>query len=597
MGIRGKLLLILLVVALPPMIIVSLLNGMAVRHAGAKLVEEQLAASRAALVQTVTTTLAVHAAGLRHRRVYLEDRLGLWAALLEGRIDLPSEALTPGAGIRLGARRADGRTVGQWRATDQTLGEDLPATGIHWRWQAGEVIALRRFGLVDGRYGVAVLALSEQRLLEGLAVPDFLSERISTHVLPLTDGDLVATKTAAEGSDKGEALDHLGGRRTGHQWTSWRGELVLLAHDQTGGFPARVALIVPESVLTESAHFTEQGTMELFVRLQTIGIATLVVFSVAAVVLAIIGARFFVGPIQSLIVAVRRVAAGNLDTRVTIRTGDQFQELGERFNQMVPQLGDRMRMHRAMELAVEVQQHLLPKESPTLAGFDIHGTVVYHDATGGDYFDFLDIANLDGKCLGVAVGDVTGHGIAAALIMATARALLRGQVEQAGHLSEMMNRVNRNLAGDAIGGRFMTLFYGILNENSGDLRWVNAGHNPGILYHSGHDRFIDVGGEDIPLGIDAHWKYREHRRTLLLPGSVLVLATDGILEARNPQGDMMGVERLKELIRRHHDQPARRLTALLAEGVADYRGGQPLDDDATLVVIKRVQPPSASPNS
>ncbi len=282
----------------------------------------------------------------------------------------------------------------------------------------------------------------------------------------------------------------------------------------------------------------------------------------------------------------RHVADGDLDARAEVNTGDEMEDLAHSINTMIPKLQDRIKIRQALSLAMEVQQHLLPVSAPRMDGFDIAGKSIYCDETGGDYYDFLELARLDARHLGVAVGDVTGHGVAAALLMTTARALLRSRAAQPGSLSEMMTDINRHLAEDTHQGRFMTLFYGVLDGEQRSVNWVSAGHEPALLYNPGTDSFAEITGPDIPLGIDPEWRYQELSRDGWEPGEVLVIGTDGIWETRDPDGNMFGRDAFRDLIRRHADESADELCAAITEAVVRFRRHRPQEDDATLVVIK-----------
>ena len=130
--------------------------------------------------------------------------------------------------------------------------------------------------------------------------------------------------------------------------------------------------------------------------------------------------------------AATRIAGGDLTTRATVRTHDEIHDLAEAFNAMVPKLQEHTQMEHSLRLAKEIQQNLLPDGPPPIAGIDVAGSNTPADQTGGDYFDFLDLSAWKGSTLAVAVGDVTGHGIPAALLMATARSLLRARATPPG---------------------------------------------------------------------------------------------------------------------------------------------------------------------
>ncbi len=248
----------------------------------------------------------------------------------------------------------------------------------------------------------------------------------------------------------------------------------------------------------------------------------------------------------------------------------------------------KQRMDFDMEVAASVQQGFWPKGAPTLTGFDVAGVSQPCDATGGDYYDYLMRPGEHGQQhFLVAVGDVTGHGIQAALLMASVRAFLRSRLLSPGGPAAIVGDVNRLLAEDmGVSGRFITLFLLELCPETGELRYVRAGHDPALLYDPATDEFQELGGRGIPLGIDGDWRYEENLVKGLPPGGVLALGTDGIWEARDVDGEMYGKTRLRHALRRAASLDA---AGVAREALADleaFRQGEPSRDDVTLVVVK-----------
>ena len=309
----------------------------------------------------------------------------------------------------------------------------------------------------------------------------------------------------------------------------------------------------------------------------------------AVVVLAFRGSRSITKPIHSLVKTVDLVANGHLDARAEVTTGDELELLADDFNSMIPKLRDRLQLRESLDLAMEVQQSLLPKGSPTFPGFDIEGRSVYCDETGGDYYDFLMLDRAHDSRLAIAMGDVTGHGIAAALLMTTARALVRSRATVPGSLAEHITQINALLSADNDHGRFLTLFLLIMDRERGDIRYVAAGHDPAVIYNPATDSFRELDGEGgIPLGIDGTWKYDEHTAPILSPGEVMFVGTDGIWEARNAQDKLFGKDRMKEVIRAHAGGTCKDLCDAMLEAVKAYRGSVAQLDDITMVAVKAV---------
>lgn len=250
---------------------------------------------------------------------------------------------------------------------------------------------------------------------------------------------------------------------------------------------------------------------------------------------------------------------------------------------------DKQRLEFDMEVAASVQQGFWPKSAPPLSGFEVAGISLPCDATGGDYYDYIMRPGFGGKgrtcCL--AVGDVTGHGVQAALLMASARAFLRSRLQFPGDPATVVGDVNRLLARDlGLTGRFMTLFLMEIDTVSLGVRFVRAGHDPALLFDPATGAFTELGGRGIPLGIDGDWCYEETSLGGVPPGSVLVCGTDGIWETRNASGTMYGKERLCQVVRRTAASDAKTVARAVLADLDAFRQQEPRLDDVTLVVVK-----------
>jgi serine phosphatase RsbU (regulator of sigma subunit) len=245
------------------------------------------------------------------------------------------------------------------------------------------------------------------------------------------------------------------------------------------------------------------------------------------------------------------------------------------------------RVRQSLSLAMEVQQNLLPKSNPQVEGLDIAGKSIYCDETGGDYYDFLEIGSPGEGKIGVVVGDVADHGIPSALLMATVRALIRQRCSAFGKISEVVSDVNRQLTHDVKdSGRFMTLFYTEIERPNNTMRWVNAGHEPAMLFDPVADTFSDLNGAgNLALGVFEDAEFREAQQEIV-PGQIIVIATDGILEARNPAGKMFGRDRVQKIIRRNAAKTANAIQNAILNALKRFQKNVKLEDDLTLVVIK-----------
>ena len=237
----------------------------------------------------------------------------------------------------------------------------------------------------------------------------------------------------------------------------------------------------------------------------------------------------------------------------------------------------------ALNLAQEVQQNLLPQRPPQLESIDVAGRSLYCDETGGDYYDYIELPN---RRLGIVVGDVSGHGVSAALLMASVRGYLRARATLADSTGDIITGVNRLIAVDtAETGQFMTMFYLVVEPRNNRINWVRAGHDPGLLYCPLSDQFEELSGAGLALGVDENWSFVDYNRSVK-PGQIVLLTTDGIFEAHDSEGEMFGKARFKEVVRKNAGLEAEGIRKAVFEAVSEYRGDQAQEDDITLVVLK-----------
>ncbi|MEJ2428705.1 MAG: SpoIIE family protein phosphatase [Deltaproteobacteria bacterium] len=279
-----------------------------------------------------------------------------------------------------------------------------------------------------------------------------------------------------------------------------------------------------------------------------------------------------------------RVSKGDLSRLVPVATNDEFGVIAGHTNTMINGLRHRIQLLTALKLAEEVQQNLLPQKPPSLVGLDVAGTSNYCDETGGDYYDYLALSR---GTLGVIVADVSEHGVGAALLMTTARAMIRQRAAMAGDIARIVTDVNQELNKDVKEtGRFMTMFFLKIDVSSKTLHWVRAGHDPAIVYDPGEDTFDELAGEGMALGVDRKIDFHEFSRRGWTAGSVIVLGTDGIREALNMDGEMFGLDRLRQAIRKNATKSADVMLKAIFDELNIFRGEAPQQDDMTLVVVK-----------
>jgi len=315
--------------------------------------------------------------------------------------------------------------------------------------------------------------------------------------------------------------------------------------------------------------------------------AIMLVVTLVVILLALQRSQALTNPVRRLTEAATQLIHGDFEAKVNIRTGDELQDLGIIFNDLGPQLLERERMKQSLILAQGVQQHLLPAEPPTLPGFDLFGRSAFCDETGGDYFDFIELAGPRGKNLGLIVGDVSGHGVGAALHMAFARGVIRAVASHFGtDLEKPFLELNRHLLDSTDESEFMTLFYGALNPEGPSLSWNSAGHGPVLRYDSARRVIQELPTTGPPLGILADASYEPAGPLPLGGGDALLIGTDGIWEAQDEQGEMFGIERLREVLLDCVEKPAADIYQEILAAVGDFCVCDRPKDDMTLVVVK-----------
>jgi sigma-B regulation protein RsbU (phosphoserine phosphatase) len=242
-----------------------------------------------------------------------------------------------------------------------------------------------------------------------------------------------------------------------------------------------------------------------------------------------------------------------------------------------------MRMQEEVRLASRIQLDLLPNEAPKIPGYDIAGRSMPAQMVGGDYFDFIPLQE---DYIAVCLGDVSGKGLPASLLMANLQATLRGQSLHQISVSDRIDRSNRLLYRSTDPEKFATLFYGVLDIKEHQLTFSNAGHeNPYLLSGGTVSARLATGG--TVLGVVDNFPYEEDVVPLKV-GDLLVVFSDGITEAFDEEELQFGEDRLQEVIDGCKDEPAETIIDRIIEAVQEHAGNASQTDDLTLVVVKRV---------
>ncbi|MBX3292686.1 MAG: SpoIIE family protein phosphatase [Acidobacteria bacterium] len=243
---------------------------------------------------------------------------------------------------------------------------------------------------------------------------------------------------------------------------------------------------------------------------------------------------------------------------------------------------NRERMERELELATEIQQRFQPSEPPDIPGYEMQGISFSCYEIGGDYYDFIERPN--GKLL-FALGDVSGKGTAAALLMSSLHAAVHAQAATNAPLKDLVTSINEYLTENTPANRFVTLFVGELDRDTGEIEFINAGHNPPIVGRtSGSIEELSSGG--LPLGLMAFAEY-ESGSLALSVGDVLMVYSDGVSEANNLAEDEFGLDRLKEVLLKNRDRSSSGIRDKVESALSDFTGTAPANDDITLLIIKK----------
>ena len=291
-------------------------------------------------------------------------------------------------------------------------------------------------------------------------------------------------------------------------------------------------------------------------------------------------------PLKEIIQTLQGVRNGRFDKKVRVTSNDEIGYTGDVINEMTEGLKERDRIRQSLGIAKEVQQHLLPSLAPAVEGLDIAGQSIYCEETGGDYYDYLPVSKNRHRAVKIVVGDVSDHGIASALLMTTARAFIRQRASRTGNLNQIVGDVNRQLARDVEdSGNFMTLFLCEIDGRLKSIRWVNAGHDPAVIYDPGSEKFEDLAGRALPLGVSEKTGYQEYRRRLV-PGQILLIGTDGIWESQNVAGQLFGKKRFRDVIRANARKSAREILQAVIDEIYAFCQPRQNEDDVTLVVVK-----------
>ena len=292
--------------------------------------------------------------------------------------------------------------------------------------------------------------------------------------------------------------------------------------------------------------------------------------------------------LTSLDAGVRELAAGNFKTRVPVRSRDEFGSLATAFNQMAEDLErhqalivEQERLRRELELSRLIQTEMLPRAPLRLGAAEIKGISIPAREVGGDFFNYFALP--DGR-LALLVGDVSGKGVSAALLMANVQATLRARLPLETDLARLADGLDRDVDENTPHSVYVTMFLGILDVERSTLRYVNAGHNPQFLIRE-RGGIEPLSSTGMPIALYAGQGYQE-ATIEVTAGDLLFFYTDGLVETENERGEMFGAERLQALLEAEHTQRVDMLLDRVDAAVRAFRGrAEPLDD-ATMMALR-----------
>jgi serine phosphatase RsbU (regulator of sigma subunit) len=278
------------------------------------------------------------------------------------------------------------------------------------------------------------------------------------------------------------------------------------------------------------------------------------------------------------IVTITRVVEGKIvEARHTANTAGSWERRLEQ------ERIERERIEQELEVARRIQQASLPEEVPELEGWEISPRYQPAREVGGDFYDFFELPN---GSLGIVVGDATGKGVPAALVMTSARSMLRAVAQSSNSPGDVLRRVNEALLADIPANMFVTCFYAILEPQSGRLKYANAGHDLPYLHRTSGDA-EELRARGMPLGLMPGMGYEE-KETMLEAGQAALFYSDGLVEAHDPKGEMFGFPRLRALVAEYGESDDRSLVNSLLEELYSFTGeGWEQEDDITLLTLRR----------
>lgn len=313
---------------------------------------------------------------------------------------------------------------------------------------------------------------------------------------------------------------------------------------------------------------------------------------VLAIVLAVLFASVFIRPIKRLVEGAHKVGEGNLDIEIEGKSNDEIGDLTLEFNKMVKGLKEKERIKAELEakqlelkIAGDIQMKLLPKENPVMECLDICGKLVPAKEVGGDYYDFIQRKDNE---LDIIIGDVSGKGVPAGLIMVMIRTIVHSSVIPSVSPRDILLNINRFIFDNTEEDKFVTMLYLRWNEDEKKITYSAGGHEHILVYRASQKICERIPSGGIAIGVDPFIdEIIEENQIHLDVDDAIVLYTDGVTEAKSKNGELFGLDNIVETIEKHGDKFANEILEEIYKKVADFTIGEKQSDDITIIVLKR----------
>jgi phosphoserine phosphatase RsbU/P len=425
-----------------------------------------------------------------------------------------------------------------------------------------------------------------------------LTNRILSNLVPHLGQVLIASeddadKTFATTDDERGVVYSTPEANSFDREVTWYARVKVADWDKPGQAKKCLLVVTTRPSALKNAIFGEEfdSGQDMLFMFAVVAVLFLIV-ELVSLVAGISMTKTITGAVHNLYEGTRKVTAGDFSHRIEVRGNDQLASLSSSFNSMTENLErlfvvekEKERLQSELQIATEVQAQLFPKDMPKLTTMHLTGVCRPARMVSGDYYDFFCLQD---KKVALAIGDVAGKGISAALLMAAIQSIMRAQlnhVDTGGCIdtSRVVSLLNRQLYASTSAEKYATFFFGIYDEESRVLSYTNAGHLPPILVSGGTSSLLEVTGTVV--GAFPMVKYEEKRLTLK-PDDLLVAYTDGIEEPENEYGEQFGEDRLRELLLRHQQLEMKELIDKVMDSVVQWTSAEEMPDDMTILAAR-----------